>query len=322
MYQAKFSAGLWCYGRCMDRFATGGYGPAVSLKEMINRARQTRGISGIEVHYPDHFQDINKLKNLLKDSQLHTSCVNVNLFTPPQFKHGAFTNRDNKIRREAIDLTKRTVEGAKQLNSPSINIWLGQDGFDYPFQIDYYKNWELMIQAIEEVAKEDSEIMIGIEYKLKEPRTHLTIGTVGKALLIIKEIGLENVGVVIDFGHALLAKENPAESLCLVLREKKLVNIHFNDAYGDWDDDMIPGVIHPWETVEYLYYLIHSDYQGWLGLDMFPYREDPVKACEMAVENIQGMLALAQNINPEELKASQETMDAVNTQKIIRSVLF
>jgi len=322
MYKPKFSAGLWCYGRCIDRFATGGYGPAVLLEEVVRRAGKTPGITGVEVHYPDNFQDINKLKNLLTENNLVVSCMNVNIFTPPQFKHGAFINRDEKTRREAIDLAKKAVEKAEELNCSSLNLWLGQDGFDYPFQVDYDKSWDLMIDGLREVAQFDPSIMVGVEYKLKEPRTHSTIGGVSKALLAVEKTGLDNVGIVVDFGHALLSKENPAESLCLILKEGKLVNIHFNDAYGDWDDDMIPGVVHLWETVEYLYYLLHSDYQGGLGLDIFPYREDSVEACSMAIQNIQAMLRLAEKINPKELQPAQKTMDAVKTQGVVRKIIF
>ncbi|OPX31434.1 MAG: hypothetical protein B1H40_04020 [Candidatus Latescibacteria bacterium 4484_181] len=64
----------------------------------------------------------------------------------------------------------------------------------------------------------------------------MSIGSVGKALSICLELGMENVGVVIDFGHALMSRENPGESVAYLARHRKLFNVHFNDAYGEWDE--------------------------------------------------------------------------------------
>ena len=41
------------------------------------------------------------------------------------------------MRREAIDLTKRGIDAARAMGADLMTIWLGQDGFDYNFQLDY-----------------------------------------------------------------------------------------------------------------------------------------------------------------------------------------
>ena len=51
-----------------------------------------------------------------------------------------------------------------------MTIWLGQDGFDYNFQLDYGQAWEWEIEGIREVAEHDPECLISIEYKPDEPR--------------------------------------------------------------------------------------------------------------------------------------------------------
>ena len=91
-------------------------------------------------------------------------------YTNPAFKLGAFTNPDKKIRQEAIDLTKKGIDVARQSNSNLMTLWLGQDGFDYGFQADYKKLWQDEIDGIREVALHDKECQISIEYKPNEPR--------------------------------------------------------------------------------------------------------------------------------------------------------
>lgn len=138
---------------------------------------------------------------------------------------------------------------------------------------------ELLRNGIKQFAQIGSSINIGLEYKPNQPRNHSFISGGGATLLLAKVVNQDNVGVVLDFGHALMGDENAADSLCLILKEGKLFNLHFNDAYGKWDDDMLPGTVHPWESIEFFDYLLDSNYDGWVGLDIFPYREGPLSAC-------------------------------------------
>ena len=107
-------------------------------------------------------------------------------------------------------------------------------------------------------------------------------------LLVTKEIGLPNVGVTIDTGHALVAGENVAESV-VILQEygKKLFHMHFNDNYGSWDDDMIVGSVHFPMFIETMYYLKETGYNRWLSMDQYPYREDGQGALRESIRFLQ-----------------------------------
>ncbi len=324
MAEPKFSTGLWVLGKTADRFASGGYGPEVSVEEMIERATRVEGAQAVEVHQTDFDSiTVDKLKKLLKDGNLLCSNVNTNVWSDPKFKHGAFTNRDPKIRADALAEARKSVDLAREIGSPGAALWLGADGFDYPFQVDYTTQWDLEVSGVREIGEYAApDIKVGVEYKLKEPRTHMTIGSVGKALALSLEVGLDNVGVTIDFGHALMSRENPGESVAYLNRRGKLFNVHLNDAYGEWDDDMIAGVINFWETLEFLYYCKETNYQGWFALDMFPYREDGVEAATMAIKNTKATWELLDKLDVAALKKAQETMDAIATQNVVRKVIF
>ena len=320
----KFAAGLWVFGGASDRFNPAGYKPSNSFREQIELAATVRNLKAIEAHQSDFTEMKPKeFTKLMGDKGLFCSLVNTNVWGDAKFMRGAFTHRNPKIRRQALDEGRKAVDIARQVKCPGIGLWLGADGFDYPFQLDYTAHWDLLLDGIREVAEYAMpNIKVGIEYKLREPRNRMTISDAGKALWIVTELGMPNIGVAVDFGHSLMARESPGESVALLASRKKLFNVHFNDAFREWDDDMIPGAVHFWETLEFLYWCQRTKYSGWLGLDMFPYREDAVKAADMALRNLQALWDLAEKIDVPALVKAQKTMDAIETQEIVRKVVF
>jgi Xylose isomerase-like TIM barrel len=154
---------------------------------------------------------------------------------------------------------------------PLINLWLGQDGYDYPLTTDYREQRAVLMEGIRTVAEEFPDLKFALEYKLKEPRTHSFHARAADTLLMAMETGLSNVGVCIDFGHSLMASENVAESAVLLqLYGNKLFHMHFNDNYRTWDDDMIVGSLHMVEYFELLFWLKETHYEGWVFYGSIP----------------------------------------------------
>lgn len=320
----KFSAGIWVFGGAVDRFCTKGYGELLSPVEAINKGGQVEDLEGLELYYPTSVNEDNltSIKEALERNDLKASSISLDIFSSAEWKNGAFINGNQKQREKAVRLGKEAIDIAKELNCDSLGIWPGQDGFDYPFQADYQKLWDREIQGIKEIVNYDPQIQVAVEYKLKEPRRHMLIGSVGKALLVVQEIDEDNLGVVLDYGHALMSKENPAESAALLAERDKLFNVHINDAYREWDDDMAVGTINLWETVEFLHNLQQIGYEGFLELDQFPFRQDPVEAADLSIRNLKSGLELAQRIDHQELKEAQADMDITRTQNLIREAFF
>ena len=320
----KISVGLWVLGQCGDRFCLGGYGPPVPLEEQIQAAAGLENVTGVECHGADFDNfPVARYRDLVGAARLTTTNVNTNVWGVAQYALGAFTHPDPAIRRQAIDEGKRSCAIAREIGCPSVALWLGADGYDYPFQVDYRRHYDLLIEGIREVAQEAApDLKVGVEYKLKEPRTHMTISTAGACLAVLREVGMDNVGGTVDFGHALMAQENPAESVCLLQRHGKLFNVHFNDAWGYWDDDMVVGSVHVWGTLEFLLYCRLTGYDGWFGLDMFPYREEGAEAAQLAVDNLLAMWRKLDDLDLAALEEAQATTGAIATQRVIRRLLF
>ncbi len=323
MGKFKYAACLWALGGAADRFCPGGYTEkSATLKELIEIAGSVDGMEGVEI-FDSHLEGVDTGDYLrwLSDNNLKTTCMTVNTFGIKKWKLGSITHTDNKLRQEAKDICKRAVDLALKINRPLVSLWLGSDGFDYSFQVDYSKQWDLLLESVTEIAGHSSDIKICLEYKLKEPRKYLIIPTVMKALYLAEKCG-ENVGVTIDFGHALMGKEKPGESAALLGKYGKLFNVHINDAYGDWDDDLAAGTVHIPETLEFMYYLEEMSYDGYVGFDIFPFRMDGTVAARLCIENMRGIEKMLDSIDRNKLKTAMNSLDAGNSQMIIRDAIY
>ena len=133
-----------------------------------------------------------------------------------------------------------------------MTLWLGQDGFDYAFQADYARLWADEIDGIREVAVHDPDCLISIEYKPNEPRSYSLMPDCATTLLALREVGLPNLGVTLDFAHVLYADEQPAFVAALIARHSRILGVHLNDGYGKRDDGLMVGAVHSIQTIELL----------------------------------------------------------------------
>ena len=103
-----------------------------------------------------------------------------------------------KVRQLAADETRRAAEVSTQIDCPLLNLWLGQDGYDYPLQADFARQRNWMVEGIRAVATEFTNLRFALEYKPKEPRNRSFHARAADTLLMVQEIGLANVGVCVD----------------------------------------------------------------------------------------------------------------------------
>ncbi|XID92987.1 sugar phosphate isomerase/epimerase family protein [Paenibacillaceae bacterium WGS1546] len=284
---ARYSVILSNVGSCADRYVAGGYDRPYSIAELFERVKQIPQVTGVELVGTWHITEKNvaEIKTQLEHCELKLVTIIPDHFGQMKWKNGSFGAKDRAVREAAVAHTKEMIDAAVELGSNLISIWPGQDGYDYLFQSDYIQERDWFAEGIREACRYRPDVKISLEYKPKEPRTHCFLGTAATSLLIAGEIGLDNVGVTIDFGHALNAYETPAESVALLKKYgNKLFHVHMNDNYRHWDDDMIVGSVHTIETLEFFYWLKRTGYDGWLSIDQYPYREDGLEAVREGVK--------------------------------------
>lgn len=321
--ELRFGAGLWMFGQFVDRYATDAYGPPVGTLEAIERAARVGDLAAIDINYPFPEPDLTvaRVKEALAKGGLRATAVTPVIYNR-QFQKGSFTHPDAAVRRAAVELGKRAIGVAHELGADYVKFWPGQDGYDYPFQADYAQIWDYAVSGIREVVTSDSRMRFAIEYKFKEPRTHITFSTAARTLLALQEIGADNLGIVMDLGHSLLAKETPAEEVELIARRGKLTNVELNDNWRDWDDDLPVGSVHLTETLEFVHVLRKIGWKGYWMLDQFPFREDPVEAARASIRAIRALHRLLDRVDLKALKAAQDRQDALAAQRLVQQLFL
>jgi xylose isomerase len=314
----EYGAGIWLFGQFVDRYASDAYGPPVSTVGAIEKAATVPGLRWLDINYPFNSPDetVADVKAALERTGLRAIAITPHIYMR-QFAKGSFTNPDPTVRQAAVDLCKTGVGIADELDAIYLKFWPGQDGYDYPFQADHARVWDLQLDGVRQVVESAPERQFAIEYKLKEPRNHMAFSTAARTLLGIEEIGAPNLGIVLDMGHSLFAKETPADVLQLVHRRGRLVSVEVNDNLREWDDDMVVGSVHPVETLEFLWALRQIGWERPVLLDQFPFREDPVGAATLSIKAIEGMERMLDRIDVGALRDAQERQDALAAQAIV-----
>jgi xylose isomerase len=321
MQADMFSAGLWVFAQSEEKH--GGYDATFTVRDQIRAAASVPGLKGLELIAPVHVspKNVKDVQAWLEEAGLQPVAVNPYVWTEPQWRQGAFTSPDPKTRRAAIDTAKLAIDIGHMLGTRKMCLWPGEDGWDYHFQADYRRLWDLEVEGVREIAEYDPETFIGIEYKHNEPRTHQLVSSAAKAALVGYELGLPNVGGYLDFGHALMSREIPAEAAALLARAKRLVGVHVNDSYGLGDDDLMVGAVHFWAMVEFLLTLDEVGYDGWLTLDLVPKRESAVDACAQCIQTLVNYQRLISKLDRVSLRKAQTELDAIATQGLIQDLI-
>ncbi len=318
----KYSMILGNLGNTCDRFCKG-YKSNPSTEEMLEMAvKKIPFIEGIELVgtwdiSPGNVKD---MKKRLSDYGVACSSIIPDTFTDKDFAKGSITSISPAIRRKAADYLSRMCEVALEIDCKIMNLWLGQDGYDYLLTADYFQEREWLREATARLATDFPQLKFALEYKPKEPRNFSYHARMADTILAALETNCPNVGVTMDTGHGFVAGENIADAIVLAKRAgDKLFHMHFNDNHGSWDDDMIVGSVHSIVFVELLFWLKKTGYEGWLSMDQYPYRENAVDAISESilwVKRFEGIVDQYYN----EIENLVSLNDAIETSRFIRKL--
>jgi xylose isomerase len=308
-------------GRQADRFHE--YQPAKPLEERLRMVRRVEGAEGIEVVYPKDFRpDLDAAVEMIGDCGLPLSAVNLNVKADKKWQAGSYSATDPQLRADAVSDLKAALDLASELGAPMITCCPLIDGHNYCFQADYSRQWEWLEEAIAEGARHRDDVRISLEYKLNEARNFCILGDMGRALYLCEHLGFPHVGVTMDVGHALMAKETPAEMVALAHRAGRLFYVHFNDNGREWDWDMIPGTVNLWDLLETLFYLERLDWEGWLAYDVLTRNGDPVEQMNATIRIMKAAEELLGKIGRDRLEGFiAEGIPARAFEHLVRSLL-
>ncbi len=323
MSKRNYSVFIDHVGTFSDRYCAAYSEKPFTIAEKIERISSIPLLTGVDLNMTDDYTLAkDELTELLKNSRLKVNSVMVDSTAKRIYKQGAFSSRDKDVRAQIVAESKAAMDFAASIGCNLFAIWPGQDGYDYHFQADYETERRLFGECLKELSAYRPDMQIALEYKPKEPRCHCYIDTMAGTLLMIEKLGLDNVGIAMDYGHSFFSGENPAEAVALLhMYGGKLLAIHMNDNYGSWDDDMIAGSINTIPYLEFIYWLRKTGYTGAITFDQFPYREESRDAVAESAAWFDWLESKIDAADPDEIEAVLAKKDGVAASRLMRKIL-
>ena len=301
-FGVKFGAGTWSTGDFSDRFNPSGYFPNLprDLKSRLSRIKEA-GIEGatlINVQFmkPNHEADWNmveEVKSYMEELGLKPAGFALDISGIPMWKLGSITNPDKQLREKALSILLEGLEMAKKIGADVASLWPGQDGWDYSLEVNYGRRLGWLYEGCVTLAKRARELGVkfALEAKLKEPKEGNIIAPTSHFSMLLaravnEELGAKAMGITIDYGHEVMYAVEPAFTVYAAKRfDVPIAGFHINTAKTHSnDEDRIVGTGDLWMFVDFLYAAIDTGYDGWMVLDQFSYRMNPVEALRLSKE--------------------------------------
>lgn len=290
-----------------------------NVLDAIKAYRETKGMTHLEFNYPEHIAgyDLEEIKKAMGDLKVNGFAVRWRNF----FLNGDLTNPDEELRQKAITMCKEAADICRELGGSVITLWLENDGFDYPFQMDYEYCFKQVVEAIQEVADYAKDMKISIEYKPYEERNFALIDSTGMTMYLISEVDRENVGCTLDFCHMLMKHDSPSYGLALAASKGKLFGLHMNDGYGFQDSGLIFGSVNFSLCAEFIYYLKRYHYDGVVFFDTFPIRENAILEVQANIDAFEQISSMVDKIGVEEIEKIVAKRDGISAQNLILEMM-
>ncbi len=329
----KTSLGIWAFGPMATRFVPGGYQPEHADETTVDRVR--RAVDGLgdliddyEFHYPQELseENLDDVREALGGHGVY--CIATGLHLDPLFGRGGLTSPDPETREEARRRTRAAADFAGSLGAHFI-IWPGIEGYNYPFQTPYGESWAWLVDGVAEAAERCAEhgVKLFLEHKNSEPAMKIFMRNIGMTLHVIhklRERGIRNVQVNMDWQHLIMNGENLAEYAAMLDAEGLLGHQHANSGWGVFDDDNMVGATAFMETLELALELRRAGYGEngeRLGFDLYPYTEDQVEAVRRSVLQWRFIDSVAARVDDAALREAQSRKDAVRAYELVYAAL-
>jgi L-rhamnose isomerase/sugar isomerase len=305
---------------------------AVDLEDKFSDAGITHKYTGatptVAVHvlwdFPKGFDP--SVVELAAKHGIRIGAINPNVFQDQCYKFGSITNRDPKIRRQAIDHMLQSVQIGRQAASRYQSLWFA-DGANYPGQADIRQRKAWAAEALREVHRAmPADMIMLLEYKPFEPATYFTdFFDWGAGYILAKAAGPQ-ARVLVDLGHHLPGC-NIEQIVAWLIDEDMLGGFHFNDRkYAD--DDLTVGSMDPYQAFRILNEIVSWERQSGRNLDI-AYMIDQshnikpkVQAMIQTVCTVQTLFAKACCVDRDALAKAQAAEDTITSEETLRRAFY
>jgi len=323
----------WAYGNSGTRFKVfGSPGTPRTVEEKIADAATVHRFTGlapsVALHIPwDLVNDYAALRRYAEDLGIRLGTVNSNTFQDEDYKLGALTHTDAKIRQKAIDHHFECIDVMNATGSRDLKIWLAE-GTNYPGQGDLRGRQDRLAESLATIYErigEDQRLVL--EYKFFEPAFyHTDVPDWGTSYTQVAALG-DRAVVCLDTGHH--APGTNIEFIVMqLLRLGKLGSFDFNSRFYA-DDDLIVGAADPFQLFRILAEVVRGDglrpvEEGGVAfmLDQCHNIEKKIPGQIRSVLNVQEMTARALLLDRKALTRAQEDGDVLLANEIFMDAFY
>ena len=285
----------------------------------IDLFKSVDGITHLEFNYPEHLASYDP--DIILERMGHLKVNGLAVRWRKDFLSGNFTNPDRNLREKAVHMAFEACDLCRKLGGKVITLWLENDGFDYPFQINYEDAFREIVEAVRAVCDYAPDLKISIEYKPYEERNFALIDSVGMTLYLLEKVDRENIGCTLDFCHMLMKHDSPSYGLALAASSGKLCGLHMNDGYGVQDSGLIFGSVNFSMAAEFIFYLLKYGYDGVVFFDTFPMRENGRDEIQANIETFELIIRKVEKIGVQRIEETLASRDGIKANRLIYDLL-
>ncbi|OWW25325.1 hypothetical protein B4Q04_12390 [Zobellia sp. OII3] len=306
--------------KTQDRFSE--YQKPTGLRERLETVKKIDGVTGVEIVFPYETEEAVATKALMQEMGLEFAAVNANIKKEAKWVPGALSRPDAALRKSAAQLIKDAKDYAIAVGAPLVTVCPLSDGYDNLFQVDYKKGWSNMIDTFAEAADYRPEMPLFVEYKINETRVNCFLDSCAKTIVFLKEVQNSATGITIDFGHSLLAKENPAEVLAMCERSNVDYYLHTNDNDWQFDWDLIGGSRNFLHTVEFFFYAKEFGYDKYFTADASPRIFDMVGFFTEHAEMNKAIWNIVEHLDRDKYRRLMREEKHMDLMKLVRQEIY
>ncbi len=225
-------------------------------------------------------REMTTLRQLIRDEGLAVAS-----FIPAQFRYPTSLCSPNEtIRQDSIRYIQDSIETAAALGAPIVSVCPGHTLYRQSKE-DGIERLSESLWAITEFATRHS-IRIAIEPADKYETDLLS--TCADTLRLIEQLGYQNLGVLLDNGHAYVVDESADDAVRLL--GDRLFHVHVDDNDGVRDQHLVPGD-GDFDFPPFIAALRAVSYDGYLAAELsWDYTIDPDPPARLTVERMSKLL--------------------------------
>jgi L-rhamnose isomerase / sugar isomerase len=320
----------WAFGNSGTRFKVFGTAgtprdPFEKIADAAEVNRLTALAPSVALHIPwDLVDDFSALRRHAEDLGVSLGTINSNTFQDDDYKFGALTHEDPRIRQKAIDHHFECIDVMDATGSRDLKIWLAE-GSNYPGQADLRGRQDRLHESLQKIYDRlTGEQRLVLEYKFFEPAFyHTDVPDWGTSYAQVAALG-DRAMVCLDTGHH--APGTNIEFIVMQLvRLGKLGSFDFNSRFYA-DDDLIVGAADPFQLFRILFEVIRG---GALNnpdvafmLDQCHNVENKIAGQIRSVLNVQEMTARALSVDTDALRSAQVAGDVLAANAVFMDAFY